>query len=142
MGDRKVKFLWVGGGYDPNNDFHVSLWVEDQIRKSGLDEILKILDHTDLYSNIVERANIFIMSSRLDPLPNVAIDSLIAGKPTLCFDKACGISEMLKKDTLLKRHLVSQYIRTDIMANQAVELLKNTDTYNMVSETYKRMANE
>ena len=142
MGDRKVKFLWVGGGYDPNNDFHVSLWVEDQIRKSGLDEILKILDHTDLYSNIVERANIFIMSSRLDPLPNVAIDSLIAGKPTLCFDKACGISEMLKKDTLLKRHLVSQYIRTDIMANQAVELLKNTDTYNMVSETCKRKANE
>ena len=29
-------YAWIGSGYDPHNDFNVSIWLEDQIEKSGL----------------------------------------------------------------------------------------------------------
>ena len=34
----KVKFTWIGAGYDPINDFNVSLWIKDQIERSGLEK--------------------------------------------------------------------------------------------------------
>ena len=31
-------------------------------------------------------ADIFLLSSRLDPFPNVAIDAMLAGLPVVCFE--------------------------------------------------------
>ena len=68
--DSKIKFAWIGSGYDPENDFNVSLWLRDQIKRSGLTGQLTILNHSSAYDSLMKRANCFLITSRLDPLPN------------------------------------------------------------------------
>ena len=66
------------------------------------------------------------MTSRLDPLPNVAIDALLNKKPVFCFSKACGLEELYKEDKLLEQNLIVPYLRSDLMANKIKLLLDNT----------------
>jgi glycosyltransferase involved in cell wall biosynthesis len=122
---RHLQFVWIGSGYEPLYDFSVSLWLADQIQRSGLQGQLHMLDHSPAYGDLLERANLFVMSSRLDPLPNVAIDALLAGKPVLCFERACGIADMLLGDPELGPALVAPYLQTAAMARQAATLVND-----------------
>ena len=56
-----------------------------------------MLDESPAYRALIERSDLFVVSSRLDPLPNVAIDAMQASTPVLCFDNACGIAGLLKE---------------------------------------------
>ena len=69
------------------------------------------------------------MTSRLDPLPNVAIDAMHAGTPMLCFEKACGLADYLEKDEVLKQNLVSQYLDINNMSEKAIHLINNDREY-------------
>ena len=52
-------------GYDPINDYSVSIWLEDQIIRSGQEEQITILESSIYYHDLIERANLFLLS-RLD----------------------------------------------------------------------------
>jgi hypothetical protein len=120
-----LQFAWIGSDYAPLYDFSVSLWLEDQIQRSGLAGQLHMLDHSPAYGALLERANLFLMTSRLDPLPNVAIDALLAGKPVLCFEKACGIANLLHSDPELGPAWVAPYLHIAAMAEQAAAMVND-----------------
>jgi len=122
----QLRFAWIGSGYDPIQDFNVSLWLDDQIQRAGITSQVFILDHSEAYGDLLERADLFLVTSRLDPLPNVAIDALRAGKPTLCFERACGIANLLQTKPSLAEALVAPYLNTAAMAAQASYLLTNS----------------
>lgn len=138
--DRQLKFAWIGSGYDPLYDFSVSLWLADQIQRSGLQGQLHMLDHSPAYGALLERANLFVMSSRLDPLPNVAIDALLAGKPVLCFERACGIADLLLSDPELGPALVAPYLHTATMASQAAALANDPNRRAQLAALGQRQA--
>ena len=125
ISNKSVRFLWIGDGYEPSYDFMVSLWLQDQIVRSGLSEKLLIIKNTSAYKQLIKRADLFLMTSRLDPLPNVAIDAMYAGTPMLCFEKACGLADYLEKDEVLKQNLVSQYLDINNMSKKAIHLINN-----------------
>ena len=91
-------------------DFNVSLWIKDQIEKSGLQNNIFILDHSAEYNHLMQRADIFMVTSRLDPLPNVAIDALVKGTPVMCFEKACGLESLYKEEEVLEEFLLVPYL--------------------------------
>ena len=124
---KKYRFAWIGSGYDPINDYGVSIWLEDQINRSGLSEIVSMLENSPSYIDLIKRTDIFLVTSRLDPFPNVAIDALSAGKPVLCFEKACGVSDLLEQDEILNENLIVQYLRTDDMARKVSYLINNSN---------------
>ena len=134
---QKIKFVWIGAGYDPVNDFSVSLWIKDQIERSKLQKTVMILNHTEEYRKLMSRANIVLVTSRLDPLPNVAIDALMMGKPALCFDKACGLAELYKKDDLLRKTLVAPYFRPDLMSQKIENIISDKNLYNAIAQKCK-----
>ena len=68
---RNIKFVWMGSGYEPETDYSVSIWIKDQIERAGLRENVFIIDHSPEYEKVMARADIFLVTSRLDPLPNV-----------------------------------------------------------------------
>ena len=115
--DLDIKFAWIGSGYDPYNDFNVSLWLEDQINRAGIGDRMEILDESNAYPGLIERCDLFLVTSRLDPLPNVAIDALSSGKPVLCFEKACGIADIYKEEKELHSSLVADYLDVENMAD-------------------------
>jgi len=131
---KKIRFLWIGSGYDPINDFNISLWLKDQIYRSGLERELTIVGNSSAYNKILKKAKFLLMTSRLDPLPNVAIDALFMSTPVHCFENACGIANIYKDNQILYKHLVAPYWEIDKMAKQ-VSVLINDD------QKYKRLSN-
>ena len=121
----QVRFAWIGSGYAPDHDFSVSVWLNDQITRSGLEDHLLMLDESPAYAALVERSDLFLVSSRLDPLPNVAVDAMLAGTPVLCFADACGFAELLAQHPDLHDSCVAPYFDCPAMARKAVSLLRS-----------------
>jgi glycosyltransferase involved in cell wall biosynthesis len=132
--DTKVKYAWIGGGYLPDYDFHLSVWLHDQINRSGLSDELTMLDESPAYRELIKRCDIFVMSSRLDALPNVAIDAMLAGKPVLCFENACGIAEQLEPYPDLHSACVAPYLDCNDLAQKAIALLQDSGRRNEIAE--------
>ena len=123
--DPDRRYVWLGGGYAPDSDLMVSVWLEDQIARSGLGQQLTILEAPKAYGWLMRRCQVFVLSSRLDPLPNVAIDAALAAKPVLAFKQASGIAEWLDQDPLLRDSCLAPYWKPSAMAEKARDLLHN-----------------
>lgn len=125
-GQQAFEFLWVGGGY-PHYDPEYSAFLKDQMHRAGLQDRIHIAAETDDLNTLYEKASLLVLSSRLDPLPNIAIDAICMGLPMVCFDKASGIADVLKAHGL-QQQCVAEYINTTDMAQKAVNLLdKNAE---------------
>ena len=115
------RFHWVGGGYDPAGDLHYSAYLADQVRRAGLASCFQVLAETDKLDDVYAQADLFLLTSRLDPLPNVAIDAAMQGLPVLCFAETTGIADFLATAGLAES-LVADYLCTMDMARKAVAL--------------------
>src|SRR5208337_2528133 len=77
-----------------------------QVDCSGLQETVTFLGEVNSLEPVYAMADIFLLSSRLDPFPNVAIDAMFAGLPVICFKNGSGVAEMLSNHAGLKRLVV------------------------------------
>jgi glycosyltransferase involved in cell wall biosynthesis len=137
----RAHFVWVGDGYDPETDFQLGIWLNDQMWRSGEQfriEIIPALAGEDL-ERLLENADAMFLSSRLDPLPNVAIDGLYAGLPVVCFDKASGLPELLKADDVLAQ-LVVPYFDISSAASVLSQLAADDAYRRLLSERAQNLA--
>lgn len=111
---KDVQFVWVGAGYNQETDDY-SNYLFDQLRRSNLSERVVIIDETSEIEVAYQLSDVLLLSSRLDPLPNVAIDAMCAGLPVLCFDQTTGIAETLISEGL-GAECVAPYLDTSDMA--------------------------
>ncbi|MGH9200959.1 MAG: glycosyltransferase, partial [Vicinamibacterales bacterium] len=96
--DANVAMLWIGRGFDPERDMSYSAYVQQQIVGGGIDNVAVVGEVENLEA-VYALADVLFLSSRLDPMPNVAIDAMSLGKPVICFDTATGIAEILAHNT-------------------------------------------
>lgn len=95
---RAVHFLWIGHGYQPNEDMGYSVYLKEQLERSGLQDTITFMDEVSDLDSIYNLAHVFLLTSRLDPLPNVSIDAAWRGIPTICFRDASGTADLLLAD--------------------------------------------
>jgi glycosyltransferase involved in cell wall biosynthesis len=126
------RFVWIGGGYNPNADDGYSVYVADQIKRAGLHDYFTFLDETAAIETVYEEADLLFVSSRLDPLPNVAIDALANRVPVVCFDKATGIADFLAANNL-REFCVAGYLDTDEAVHKIIALGTSESLYKQVS---------
>src|SRR5208283_4884404 len=102
---RRFRFVWVGKDIcdDPSL---FSRCLAAQVDCSGLPETVTFLGEVNSLEPVYAMADIFLLSSRLDPFPNVAIDAMLAGLPVICFKNGSGVAEMLSNHAGLKRLVV------------------------------------
>ena len=137
-----VLCLWLAGP-DRTSDYKPTrMWSDDQIRRSGIEDRVLIIHAHDNYDNLIQRADLFMLTSRLDPLPNVSLDSLHSGVPTLTFSQASGTASWLERDPWLRERCVAPYLDTETMAAQAHQLLENSEERQEVSDRVKTLAKE
>src|SRR5690606_22651167 len=87
------------------------------------------------------RADAFFLSSRLDPLPNVAIDGALRGIPMICFESASGLSEILGANPATCE-MVVPYLDA-LAAARRIELLMDDKHYReRVGEAIRTQAAE
>ena len=127
------RFVWIGKGFDPESDTGYSVYLMDQIRRSGLQERLFFIDETTAIETAYEEADLLLLSSRLDPLPNVAIDCMAHGVPVLCFNQTTGIADFLT-EIGLRDYCVAQYLDSKDMAEKILAFANSPGLRETVSE--------
>jgi len=110
------KFVWVGGGYEPQQDQSYSVYLHEQVKRSGLADSFTFLGEVADIQAVYDRTDVFLLTSRLDPLPNVGIDAICSGLPIFCFQDASGIADILIQEGY-GNELVSPYMDTDALAS-------------------------
>lgn len=119
---RNYRFVWFGGGYAPDADTEYSVYLQDQLKRAGIEDRVIIQPVTPEIEYVYELADAFLLTSRLDPLPNVAIDAMMRGLPVIGFEKASGIPEILHQWGL-SEDCVADYLDTSQMSDKLLALL-------------------
>ena len=92
----RVVFAWIGHRI-PSLQWYVDE-LHEQVRRSGVGESVVFLHPVSDLEPLYSRADLFFLSSRLDPLPNVTIDAALAGIPVVAFEGASGFADWLRGD--------------------------------------------
>lgn len=91
--DHDWHFVWVGGNYKPETDMVTSIYIEHQINNTVARQF-SFFDEQPSLEPFWEIADVFFLSSRLDPYPNVALDAFSRDVPVVCFNGATGIAAL------------------------------------------------
>jgi len=131
-----IRFVWFGHGYNVKLDGDYSVYLHDQIKRSGIEQMCAITHETDQLDYVYETADLLFLSSRLDPLPLVSQDMMAHGKPVLCFEKATGLAEFLMDEPAV-RNCVIDYMDVEGAAAAVVELANDDAEYQRVGKAFK-----
>jgi glycosyltransferase involved in cell wall biosynthesis len=93
---RDISFVWVGTHIPADAPYRSALQL--QIQQCDLANYIEFVGEVDNLEDYLNASNLFFVSSRIDPLPNVGIDAALKGLPIVCFDGATGFAEFLKSD--------------------------------------------
>jgi len=115
------------------------MYLQDQIQRAGISEQFKIISETAAIEHVYALSDMMLLTARLDPLPNVAIDAMVLGLPVLCFDKTTGIADILKRNGL-QEECVAPYLDTHNMADKIIRLASSQETRNKVGEQARDLA--
>ncbi|MCX6960268.1 MAG: methyltransferase domain-containing protein [Verrucomicrobia bacterium] len=131
-----IRFVWIGHGYNVKLDGDYSVYLHDQIKRSGIEQMCAITHETDQLDHVYETADILFLSSRLDPLPLVSQDMMAHGKPVLCFEKATGLAEFLNEEPTVGSCVID-YMDVDGAASRIVELANDHSEYQRVGKAFE-----
>ncbi len=94
--DEPYVCVWIGEQVS-QFELHYGVYLHAQIERSK-DEEGKLAVHFEpagpLYQILMDAADVFLVTSRLDPLPNVALDAAARNLPVISFRRATGLSDL------------------------------------------------
>jgi len=133
------RFVWIGGCYDPIGDSGYSAYLAEQLSRSDLTGTVSLLGHTEHLDQAFASADLFFLCSRLDPQPNVGIEAMMRGLPTVCFAGACGTAEVLAADPRTSA-LVVPYMDAHGAADVICRVASSRETRLTLSDDVRRVA--
>lgn len=136
---RPVRFIWIGQGYDPDHDAAYSAYLAEQILRSGLGNTVAILPEIGGLGKAYDLADVFFISSRLDPLPNVGIEAATRGMPVVCFQGATGMAEILSGNADTSRCVVP-YLDAHAAALVIAQLADDEHLRRTIGDATRRLA--
>ncbi|MGO8800105.1 MAG: glycoside hydrolase family 99-like domain-containing protein [Roseiarcus sp.] len=90
-----VHFCWVG-----DIDAGLREWLAGEIAEGVAEGTLHMAGYRNDVSAFFSAAAAFLLTSREDPFPTVALEAMSVGLPVLAFDQSGGIAEFLKEEGL------------------------------------------
>lgn len=140
-GGERCRFVWIGKGYDPVDDMVYSAYLAEQLQRSGLQRQFTFTGETAAIEQVYQSADILMLSSRLDPLPNVAIDAMAHGLPLVCFANTTGVVDALV-DSGLAEECVAPYLDTAAMAELVLNLARSKELRSRVGMRLQQTVRE
>lgn len=137
--DADILMVWVGGVVENYKQY--AEFVRAQVEQSELEERIAFPGETPDLEALYEFADVCFISSRLDPLPNIALDAVTAGLPVLSFDRATGVAENFLGDPLLER-CVLPFLNIEEAARRIIELYESPAEQQALSECMLQLAAE
>jgi glycosyltransferase involved in cell wall biosynthesis len=127
---KPIYFVWVG--MNPNSELY-----EVQRFDAEKMEIADRIIHVGLTSEVFQylsQFDVFALTSREDPYPLVVLESALAAKPIVCFDKAGGTPELVETDA----GFVVDYLDETQMSDRIIELIENPSLRDELGQNAKR----
>ncbi len=93
--DPTAIFLWIGDGHN-HEDISFGAWLDFQLRHAGVNDPggnLFFVPAGPYYTDVCKAADVMLLTSRLDPLPNVVFDAVRYGAEVVLFQNASGFSD-------------------------------------------------
>lgn len=115
--EAKINFVWVGNF---GNDEHI---IKADIKKMGLEDIVQFVGEQTNPATFYSDFDVFLLTSREDPFPLVCIEVAHLEKPIICFNKASGTTEIIKKGG----GFVVPYLDVSAMAEKIMWYYSNPD---------------
>ena len=140
-GGERCRFVWIGQGYDPEWDSGYSVYLADQLRRAKLEKNVFFVAETSAIDAVYQQSDILLLTSRLDPLPNVAIDAMNYGVPVICFANTTGIADFLLSSGL-EDECVASYLDTADMAEKVLALACSTNLRHRVGQCIQSKSRE
>lgn len=128
--DKPVYFVWVGMRED-SELYEVQRF--DAHRMEMSDRII----HIGLTSHVFQylsQFDIFALTSREDPYPLVVLETALAEKPIVCFEKAGGAPELVEEDA----GFVVPYLDVFEMSQRIIELINKPELRLKMGQNAKR----
>lgn len=117
--DQPVYFVWVGMRED-SELYEVQRF--DAIRMGIADRIVHVGLTPDVF-HYLSQFDVFALTSREDPYPLVVLETALAEKPIVCFEKAGGAPELVEEDA----GFVVPYLDEVAMSHRIIELINNQE---------------
>ena len=136
---KKFRFAWFGEGMDTGLDAKYSLYLTDQIQRSGLNGVAVILKAVSDMEGAYLESDILFLSSRLDPLPSVCLEAIHYAKPIVCFKSATGIAEYLERDPLASFGIVP-FLDVESAASRIFRLIEDGDLRLQIGQASEKLA--
>lgn len=111
-----VHFVWLG-----NRDEYFEHWKNQILPELPYKNNLHFLDFDPQPAYIFAGADVFLLTSREDPFPSVALEALANDTPVITFRDTGGIEEILDGTN----GVVVDHLNVPMMANAAWEILQN-----------------
>ena len=108
-------FCWVGG-MDPN----LREWMEGELADAISTGTLHMVGYRSDVGAFFSAASAFLLTSREDPFPTVALEAMSVGTPIIAFDRGGGIPDFLKEEKV--GHVVP-YCDAPAMAERLEQIL-------------------
>jgi glycosyltransferase involved in cell wall biosynthesis/SAM-dependent methyltransferase len=137
MPNRDVRFAWLGKCYSFDQPYME--YLKEQVERSGLVDAFAFTGEVEDVQSVYEQADILFLSSRLDPLPNVAIDAATNGIPVVCFDQASGMAEILAENADTQE-LVIPYLDAGAAACLICNLINDPERRARLSQSVRTVA--
>ncbi len=120
MPGKPFYFVWIGG--NPGDPFYFV--VKSDAEKTGMHEFIRVPGATEKPMTYFSRFDVMVLLSREDPFPLVCLETSLLGKPTICFDKAGGMPELVAPDC----GFVVPYLDVKAMAEKIIYLYNHPQT--------------
>ncbi len=133
------RFIWVGHGFDPEKDTTYSVYLQDQINRTGLENFVCFTGEVNDIEFAYQLSDMLFLSARLDPLPNVAIDAMFQQLPVICFQETTGIADLLK-DNGFGEDCVVSYLDVEQAAQKIVALIDDKEKRKQLGYDIKNLA--
>lgn len=136
--DGRVKFLWVGNGYDPASTGFPG-YLRYQIEATGLGDRVHFGGLLRDMRPVFQATRILFLPSRFDPLPLVAQQAMGQGLPVVCFDGAGGIPDFLRADPIAADGVV-RYLDVQAAAVKILSYASDEELRRRVGQAGQRVA--
>lgn len=121
----ETAFVWAGRWA-----LELESWVRHDLRCAGLDDRVRLVGFQEDDALFFAAADLFLLTSREDPFPNVMLSALEAGLPVVAFAGSGGAEEALAEDI---GRLVP-YLDTSAMASAVADLLRDPEARRALGE--------
>lgn len=108
------KIAWLGA--DDENNY--SKMIRFDAEKCGVIDKLLFIAPSDKPLDVINQFDVFVLFSREDPFPLIALEAAFLGKPIIAFENSGGIPELLEQGA----GLLAPYLDTAILAGQVHQL--------------------